>query len=457
MSMLFRSWRLALVCAGLLTASMDAGDWPRFRGPNGSGICEDDESFPTTWSPGDNVKWSTDLPGAGVSCPIVIGDAVFVTCYSGYGLDRRNPGDQDDLKRHLVRLDRDSGSIIWTTTIDAVLPEDPYAGAGVPEHGYASHTPVSDGERVYVFFGKTGALAFDFDGNEVWRTGLGTESDPRRWGSASSPILHNDLLIVTASAESEAIVALDTSSGDEVWRAEANGLSNLWGTPILVPVDDERTDLVVGVPYEFWALNPETGKLRWFCEVMPTDQYNSSVVFGDGVIYGIEGRGGGSVAVRAGGEDDVTGSHVVWSGRDSSRFVTPLLHEGLLYYFSGNTAACLEASSGDRVYQKRLTAGEEPTADDENQGRRRGRRSFRGMGGQNYASPILADGKIYYTTRAGHVHVIAAGREFEELAVNRVSDAAGEDFSATPAASEGQLFLRSNKAVYCVQEADTNR
>ena len=446
---------LALLLAGLLTTTGEAGDWTRFRGPNGSGICEDEAAFPTRWSADSNLKWATDLPGAGVSCPVVVGDCVFVTCYSGYGLDRRDPGNPEDLKRHLVRIDRETGSIVWTTTVDAYLPEDPYAGMGVPEHGYASHTPVTDGERVYVFFGKSGALAYDFDGNELWQTGLGTESDRRRWGSASSPILHGGLLIVTASAESEAIVALDPATGEEVWRTEASGCSNLWGTPIAVPVDESRTDLVVGVPDEFWGLNPQTGKLRWYCEVMPTDQYNSSVVFEDGVIYGIEGRGGGSIAVKTGGDGDVSGSHVVWSGRDSSRFVTPLIHNGLLYYFSGTTAACLEAETGDRVYRTRLTAGSSPQREDPGSGRRRFGRG--GRGGQNYASPILADGKIYYTTRSGNVHVIASGREFKELAVNRVSDRTGEEFSATPAASDGQLFLRSNEAVYCVEDSFKER
>lgn len=326
-----RTWRLALILAGLLPATVDAGDWTRFRGPNGSGIGEDDATFPTTWSADENLKWATDLPGAGVSCPIVVGESVFVTCYSGYGVNRQDPGDPEDLKRHLVRVDRATGSIVWTKTVDAYLPEDPYSGAGVPEHGYASHTPVTDGERVYVFFGKSGALAYDFDGNEVWQTALGTESDRRRWGSASSPILYENLLIVTASAESEAIVALDTATGEEVWRTEASGFSNLWGTPIVVPVDDSRTDLVVGVPYEFWGLNPETGKLRWYCEVMDTDQFNSSVVYDQGVIYGIEGRSGGSIAVKTGGDGDITGSHVVWSGRDAGRFITPLIQDGLLY------------------------------------------------------------------------------------------------------------------------------
>ncbi|MCH8244113.1 MAG: PQQ-binding-like beta-propeller repeat protein [Planctomycetes bacterium] len=198
-------------------------DWTRFRGPNGSGISPDKQSTPVRWSESANLKWKTQLPGPGVSSPIIVGDRVYVTCYSGYGLDRQNPGDLKNLKRHLVCIDRQNGEILWNTKVDAVLPEDPYEGIGVTAHGYASSTPVSDGNHVYVFFGKTGALAFDKAGKKLWQTSVGKESDPRRWGSGASPILYQDLLIVPAACESEALVALDKKTGKEVWRQEATG------------------------------------------------------------------------------------------------------------------------------------------------------------------------------------------------------------------------------------------
>ena len=252
--------------------------------PTGRGVSSDEKAPPIKWSPTKNLKWKTPLPGAGVSSPIVVGDRVFVTCYSGYGVDRGNPGNLNDLKRHLICLDAAGGKIIWQKDVDAVQPEDPFEGRGVPTHGYASHTPVSDGKNIYVFFGKTGALAFDMDGNQLWQTSVGTESDPRRWGSSSSPILYKDRLIVTASAESEALVALEAQTGKEVWRAEAAGLSNTWSTPILVDVSDERTDLVLSVPNEVWSFNPENGKLRWYCEGAESDQANPSVIAHDGII-----------------------------------------------------------------------------------------------------------------------------------------------------------------------------
>lgn len=209
---------LAWVSAALMFGAANfswAGDWPRFRGPNGSGVSADAGPLPAKFSATENLRWKVPLPGPGSSCPIVVGDKIFVTCWSGYGVDRASPGEQGNLRRHLVCIDRKTGSTLWTSDIEPVLPEDQYGGM-FAEHGYASHTPVSDGERVYVYFGKTGALAFDMDGKQLWQTKVGQESDPRGWGSASSPVIYKNVLIVTASAESEALVGLDAKTGKEL-------------------------------------------------------------------------------------------------------------------------------------------------------------------------------------------------------------------------------------------------
>ena len=129
------------------------------------------------------------------------------------------------------------------------------------QHGYTSHTPVSDGQRVYVFFGKTGVLAFDLDGKKLWQTSVGTGSGPHGWGTASSPILYKNLVIVTASAESKSLVALNKETGKEVWRRKDAGFSGTWGTPILVDCGKGRTDLVIAVPFKIWGFNPDDGKL----------------------------------------------------------------------------------------------------------------------------------------------------------------------------------------------------
>lgn len=439
--------------------SLNAEDsWTRFRGPDGSGVSTETISTPTKWSDTENLKWKTALPGPGSSSPIVVGEKLFVTCWSGYGVDRDGGGDQANLKRHLICIEKSSGKTLWDKSVPAVLPEDEYGGM-FAEHGYASHTPVSDGKKVYVFFGKSGALAFDLEGNQLWQTKLGDGLDPRRWGSSSSPILYNNILIVTASAESQAIVGLDTENGKELWRAEAEGLNSTWGTPILVPIDDKKTDLVIGVPYEFWGLDPTTGKLRWFCEVMETDSFCSSVIAHDGIVYGIEGRGGGSIAVRAGGKDDVTKTNIVWQGRNSSRISTPIYYDGRIYFFSGRVANCIDAATGKEIYQTRLPAGNSNAGDNAARGNeaagqgggRRGGGGGGGRGGQDYGSPVIADGKIYFVTRNGDMHVIKASKEFESISVNRVT-ADREDFSGSPAISSGEIFVRSSKHLYCISD-----
>lgn len=443
---------------------VDAGDWARFRGPNGTGISTDSAVPPLTWAPDQNLRWKTALPGAGVSSPIVVGQRVFVTCYSGYGGDQRDPGRIEDLQRHLLCIDRTDGRILWQQTVAAVQPEDPWGGAGIPSHGYASHTPVSDGEHVFVFFGKSGVLAFDFEGNRLWQTSVGTESDPRRWGSSSSPILIDDLLVVAAGPESRSLVGLNTATGDTVWKSEADGLANTWGTPAVVELEDGQKEIVIGTPWEIWGLNPDNGKLRWYCESGDSDQFTSSVVVQDDRVIAVEGRNGGSIALRAGGRGDVTETHALWTGNENTRFGTPLVTDGRIYFFSGGVAQCIDAATGERVFQGRLrgrpSTDREETADDDgsrdSRGPGRGSRGRRGgFGGGDYSSPVMAGDRIYYVTRSGLTWVIRASDTFEQLAANAVTDD-DENFGATPAIADGELFLRSDEHLYCVaQETDS--
>ena len=192
-------------------------------------------------------------------------------------MDGRDPGELKDLKRHLVCLDRKTGDIKWDKTVDPVLPEDEFRGM-FAENGYATHTPVSDGEHVYAFFGKSGVVAFDNDGKQLWQTKVGSDLDNRGWGSASSPILYKNLVIVAATVENHSLVALNKETGEKVWEQEAEGFGSTWGTPVLVELPEGRTDLVIGVPYEIWGLNPDTGKLLWYCDGVPSSSMCSSVL-----------------------------------------------------------------------------------------------------------------------------------------------------------------------------------
>lgn len=213
-----------------------AGDWDRFRGPNGSGTI-DGPTPPWQWSSEKNLKWKAPLPGKGSSSPIISGNRVFVTCYSGYGLDPKSPGKPQDLVRHLIALDRSTGKEAWRASIASSAEEDPYKGF-ITQHGYASSTPVTDGRNVFVLFGKSGLFAFDRDGKQLWQTKLGSKSDPAKWGDGSSPIVFGDLVIVDAGVLGNQFVGVDKSTGKIAWSVEDPSFTNCWATPTPVRVDD---------------------------------------------------------------------------------------------------------------------------------------------------------------------------------------------------------------------------
>lgn len=429
-----RLLQISMAC--LLVASVNAADWSRFRGPSGSGVATDSDSLPTMWSSAANLGWKTELPGPGASSPIIVGGKAFVTCYSGYGLTQENPGEIENLVRHLVCVEVKTGKKLWQQDVKVALPEDPYTGIGVTAHGYASHTPVSDGTHVYVFFGKGGVHAFDLDGKKVWSAEVGKESDPNKWGSSSSPVVHGKTVIVTASAESQAVIAFDKTTGKEVWRQEAKGLDGMWGTPVLVKVDDARTDLVMCVAKELWGLNPVTGKMRWYAGATDAQQAYSSVILDGKRVFAFTGRGGGSVAVDAGGSGDVSETNTVWTGRENASFSSPVRHQDRLYVVSQGVLTVVDAKSGDRVKQVRLSGAKQTG----------GR-----FGSLDYPSPIVVGDRLFYLNGSGQMFVFELGEDTKQVAVNQVTDEK-ETFWGTPAVSDGRLVMRSSKHLYCVAD-----
>lgn len=424
-----RSYFLVIWTLLLAPGASLADDWPRYRGPEGAGISRD-AAPPLTWSESENLLWKTPLPGPGSSSAIVVGDRVFVTCYTGYG-DGQDSGQPEDLQRHLLCIDRSSGQVRWQATEDAVTPELPYRGF-LTEHGYASSTPVSDGESVYVFFGKSGVLAFDLEGNRLWQTSVGTGSDPRAWGSAASPVLYGDTVIVNASAESEKLYALNKSNGEVVWEAEAGGAQNSWCTPIFARGPEGAEEMILTVPDEVWGLNPENGRLRWYAEADMQAPVCTSPVTEAGAVFAIGGRQGGGAAVRLGGKGDVTDSHRVWTTRNSSYVPSPVVHDGKLQWVSDRGIAYwLNTADGEAIYEERLRSS--------------------GGAARFYASVVLVGDRLYAVSRTTGTFVLRAGGEFEQLAQNSFASDSS-DFNGSPALSDGQIFLRSNRFLYCVGE-----
>jgi outer membrane protein assembly factor BamB len=412
----------------VLFVGVAGADWPQFRGPDGTGVALG--SPPVKWSLNEGMAWKTPLLGPGSSTPIVIGERIFVTCYTG--ADSGSAGSGEKLTRHLVCLSRSTGKVQWSAAVPAVTPEDPYRGY-ITEHGYASNTPAADSEAVYVFFGKSGVLAFDLDGKKLWQTSVGTESDVRGWGTSASVLLYKNMLIVNAASESRSIVALDKKTGQQVWKADGKRLSLSFSTPALVKAG-QRTDLVVAMPGEAWGLNPDTGKLLWIASINPSGNVCPGVIPGDGVAFFTGGfQTKGSLAVKAGGNGDVTKSNLLWSIGKSSYVPTPVLSGGLLHYVTEDgIALCLKAETGEILYEERL--------------------SVKGLGGASrpfYASPVLADGRLYVPSRRAGVFVLKAGDKFEQLQQNPPLDES--DFNASPAVAGKQLFIRSNKYLYCLQ------
>jgi outer membrane protein assembly factor BamB len=403
-----------VLLSGVSAPAVAIADWPRFRGPDGSATSTDTD-VPTEWSDKKNLKWVRELPGQGFSSPIVVGDIVFVTCYTGGASDLAN------LKRYLVAVDRRKGDILWSKTVPAVLPEF-REGGGFSHHGYASHTPASDGERVYVLFGSTGVLAFDLKGKQLWQQSVGTERNAR-FGSASSPILYKDLVIVTAGCESESIRAFDKKTGKEVWKAQARSLAECYSTPLIVQNKDGADEVVISVPYEVWALNPANGKLKWYAETAVDGSACTSLVAGDGVVYAIGGRTGGRTAVKIGGKDDVTKTNVLWSKRGGPYVPSPVLHKDYLYWADKGFVTRVDAKTGEEAGRERL-------------------------GGAFYASLVAVKDRLYAVSRFDGAYVLETTPKMKQIARNKLGDSS--DFSGSPAVSDGQLFIRSDKYLYCI-------
>lgn len=395
-----------------------ASDWSRYRGPDGQGISHG-QALPTTWGMDQNLAWKTQLPGPGGSSPVVFGDRIYLTCYTGYAVPGAPTGNLAALQRHVLCLSRVDGKILWNKAIPATQPEQDK----VRDHGYASSTPLVDADRVCVFLGKSGVRAFSHEGQELWKADVG--SGIHGWGSASSPMFAGDRILVNAAVECGALMALDPKTGKELWRA--GGMKESWNTPILVPVAGGRTEVVMAILGKVLGLDPDTGRQLWSCDTGIGWYMVPSLVNDKDVVYCIGGRTGGALAVRAGGRGDVTASHRLWTLNRGSNVSSPILHQGHLYWFHEalGIAYCAEAATGKLVYEERL-----PRA------------------GQFYASPVLADGKLYAVTREGVTFVLQASPKFNQIARNELRDRG--TFDASPAIDGGRLLLRSDKYLYCV-------
>lgn len=407
---------------GFMASARDAAaaDWTQFRGLGGLGVAN--QAAPIEFGLEKNLIWKTQLPGAGGSSPVMIGDRVFLTAFTGYAVPNEAGGNIDRLQRHVLCLDRSTGEILWDKTVPTILPEE----ADIREsHGYASSTPAVDADHVYVFFGKSGVFAFDHGGKQLWRTDVGANIN--RWGSAASPVVLGDTVLINASVESESLYALNRNSGKEIWRAE--GIREAWNTPHIAATADGKTEIIVPIIEQVLAFDPGSGQQLWNCRTDIPWYMAPSAVSRDGVVYCIGGRPGYSLAVRTGGRGDVTETHRLWANKKGSNVPSPILLGNHLYWMHDNLgiASCADSATGDLLYEQRLNRA-----------------------GMVYGSPILAGKHLYYVSREGRVYVVEATPEFKLAATNDLAD--GTVFNASPAAADGKIYIRSDGWLYCFGE-----
>jgi len=424
-------------------AALAAQQWPSFRGANAAGN-GDGTPTPVVWNAekGENLLWKTPVPGIAVSSPIVWGDRLFVsTAVSGdpnAGIRTGLYGDVepvDDASRHswrLYALDRATGKIVWERTAHEGVPKTKRH----PKSSQASATPVTDGERVVVSFGSEGLYAYSFDGDLLWKQDLGVLNsgwfyDPDyEWGLGSSPIIWDGMVIVQCDIQKGSfLAAFDVATGRPVWRTEREEIPS-WATPTIFQADG-HTELVTQATTFTRGYDPVTGKELWRFSGNSEVTIPTPVVAGDLVIITNGYRGVQPIrAVRPGARGDITlpdgqtsSASVAWSMLRGGPYIpTPVVYEGLLYVCQGNgVLATYDAETGERIYQDRI-----------------------GSGGSFSASPVAADGKIYFTSEDGDIFVVRAGRTYELLAKNPV----GEILMATPAIAGGVLFVRGLNHVF---------
>ena len=399
-----------LACPGLALA----GNWPAWRGPAGDGRCAE-KDLPLRWGTAENVRWKVPLPDAGNSTPVVWRDRIFLTQATKGGT-----------RRALLCLDRAGGKELWKAEV-AYREKEPTHGT----NPYCSASPVTDGERVVVSHGSAGLFCYDLAGKELWRKDVGKMTHV--WGNASSPVLYRDLAILwVGPGERQVLLAVDKRSGKTAWEHRepggSDGITNKdwvgsWSTPVVTRVGG-RDELILSVPQKVKGFDPRTGKELWACAGLGKLVYASPVCSPDGVVVAMSGYGGPALAVRAGGNGDVTRTHRLWvHAGNPQRVGSPVLVGGHAYLINEpGQAQRIELLTGKDLWKKERT------------------------GGSPWGSLVAAGDRLYITTQDGETLVLAAGPAFKVLARNRL----GETTRASVAVSDGEIFIRTYKHLWCI-------
>lgn len=467
---LFAGILLAFLLSTTVRAEDAAANWPRWRGPQDTGASQTAKP-PIEWSETKNIKWKVEIPGSSHATPIVWGDRVFVQTAikmvpkkkddkpasamhgdafptdvtfatmqpdeprrrgrrggrGGRGRGRRQrEKPTDTFNFNLLAIDRATGKVLWQTTCVEEVPHESLH----QDSTQASNSPVTDGKHVYAYFGTRGLHCIDWNGKLVWSKRFGTMSTRNEFGEGSSPTIHGDTIVITWDHEGDSfIVALDKKTGEEKWKVSRDE-PTAWATPIVVE-DSGKAVVVSSAANYVRGYDLATGELVWKCGGL-TNNIISSPVAQDGVVYCMSSRRGEmAMAIRyAGAKGDITDSErVLWTDDKNTPYVpSPLLYDGSLYFTKARpfVVSALNARDGKpRFEPQRLS-------------------DLAGM----YASPVAADGKIYFVGREGTTVVLKHGDAFKVLATNKLDDG----FDASPALAGDEIFLRGRKHLYCIAQ-----
>jgi len=432
-----------------VAAALSKGSWPSFRGPNASGVAEG-QHLPDRWNgtTGDNILWHTPIPGLAHSSPIVWGDRVFVTsAISSRGNATFKPGlygdgdASDDRSSHkwmLYALDKRTGKIVWERVAFDGVP-------GNKRHiksTYASASPATDGRIVVAWFGSQGVYAYDVNGRLIWKVDLGRvdmgayDIPSYEWGPASSPIIWNGLVLLQCDTQADSfVIALDAATGKTVWKTDRQELPS-WGTPTVLTFGNQA-ELVTNAANYVRGYDARTGQELWRLGGSSKITAPTPIRANDLIIVASGRRPERPIfAIRPDARGDVTldknhsnSRAIAWSKTARGPYMpTPLAYDGILYSLNNDGVFdAYDVETGDDVYRQRLDP----------------------IGSGFSSSPVAADGRIYLANEDGDMLVIAAGRQFRLISVNRI----GELVMATPALSDGVMYVRSSSSLFAVGRA----
>ena len=412
-------WLLVAICEVLPCGYLAADDWRQWRGPHGTGQT-DMKAAPLTWSQTENIKWKIPVDGPCNSSPIVVGPKVFIASAPA----------KSNL-RGLHCYDRQTGKLLWKKEVTYDEPE-----ATHNTNPYCSASPVSDGERVIAWYGSPGVVCYDPDGKILWQKDLGKVE--HIWGFGSSPAIYDNLVLLNYGPGLNAfVVALDKRTGDEVWRREFPGQKSTkagdyrgsWSTPVVhregQQPQGQRDVLLLSLPNTLWAVEPRTGKDIWSCGGLGDLCYTSPLIAG-GTVIAMSGYGGPALAVKSGGSGDVTDTHRLWHHvmpKPPQRVGSGVVVDGHIYIHNEPYASCIEVQTGDQKWQQRLAE-------------------------KSWCSMAHVAGRLYVSNEAGTTYVLEPTPEAcKILAENKL----GELTRASPAYSDGQIFIRTHENLYCIE------